>query len=55
MLVLTRTKNESVQVELDGREVTVKILGVDGGKVRIGFEAPEEVRILRTEIIDRDE
>jgi len=55
MLVLTRQKNESVLAELDGRVVEVKVLAIDGNKVRLGFEAPQEVRILRTEIIDREE
>lgn len=47
MLVLTRKNGESIKI---GKDITVTVLGVDKGRVRLGFEAPESVRILRTEL-----
>lgn len=47
MLVLTRKREQSVQI---GRHVTVTILRVKGGAVRIGIQAPPDVKILRGEL-----
>jgi carbon storage regulator len=51
MLVLTRTADEGIQI---GDNVKFTILSVSGGKVRIGFEAPAEVQILRSELYEQD-
>lgn len=47
MLVLTRKPGESIQV---GESIVVKVVSVRGDKVRIGFEAPRDVVINRSEI-----
>ena len=47
MLVLTRKLNETIRI--DG-EITVTVLEMDGNRVRLGIEAPPEVRILRGEL-----
>jgi carbon storage regulator len=49
MLVLTRKLGESVYIN-DTIKVTVVDIG--GGKIRLGFEAPADVRIMRSEIDD---
>ena len=46
-LVLTRRRDESIRI---GDDITVTILQVDGGKVRIGILAPKNVVILREEL-----
>lgn len=50
MLILTRRENETLMV---GDEVTVTVLGVKGGQVRIGINAPGEVDVHREEIYER--
>jgi carbon storage regulator len=47
MLVLTRKLGEVIRV---GDHVTVRVLEVKGNQVRLGVEAPAEVRIYREEI-----
>lgn len=48
MLVLTRKADQKVYVTLpDGREAWVKVIDIDGGKVRLGFEFPPDVLIMR--------
>ena len=47
MLVLTRKIGESIRI---GGEITVQVLAIRGGQVRIGLTAPAEVRIFREEI-----
>ena len=47
MLVLTRKLKEKIQI---GEGITVTILRVKGNSVRIGVEAPHEIRILRAEL-----
>ena len=50
MLVLTRRRDESIVI--DGR-ITVRVLKVSGCPVRLGIEAPREVSVVRTEVLDR--
>ena len=50
MLVLTRKTGEQVRV---GGDVTLVVLAIKGGQVRIGIEAPAQVRILRGALHDR--
>lgn len=47
MLVLTRKINEEIRI---GDNITVTILKVRGQIVRVGIEAPKDVRILRSEL-----
>lgn len=47
MLVLTRKSSEQIFI---GDEVVVTILKVQGHTVRIGIEAPKNVRVLRAEL-----
>ncbi len=48
MLVLSRKKNQTIRI---GDEIILKVLEVRGGVVRLGFEAPDDVSILRSELI----
>lgn len=48
MLVLSRKTNEQIQI---GTQIIVTILQVKGRSVRVGIEAPRDVRIVRTEIL----
>jgi carbon storage regulator len=50
MLVLTRRVGESVVI---GDDVRITVLGVNGNKVRLGFEAPGSVQVLRGEVVLR--
>jgi carbon storage regulator len=49
MLVLGRKTNQSVMI---GDEIVITILAVDGDRVKVGIEAPANVRILRQELYD---
>ena len=52
MLILTRCKEESVIIN---GNIKVKVLGVDPrGQVRLGFEAPDDVNIVREELLKED-
>ena len=50
MLILTRRVGETLVI---GDAVTVTVLGVKGGQVRIGVEAPRDVAVHREEIYQR--
>lgn len=52
MLVLTRRRDESIVI--DGH-ITVRVLKVSGGQVRLGIEAPRDVSVVRTEVLERQE
>jgi carbon storage regulator len=47
MLVLSRKAGETINI---GEGVTVRVIRLEGGRVRLGVEAPENVRILRGEL-----
>jgi len=47
MLILTRKVREAVLI---GHNIKVVIDSVDGQRVRIGIEAPKDVKILREEL-----
>ena len=47
MLVLTRKRDEQIQI---GEDVTITIVRLHGNTVRIGIEAPREVRVRRAEL-----
>lgn len=49
MLVLNRNINEEIKI---GDEITVKILNVQGGQVRVGIDAPRHVPVHREEIYE---
>jgi carbon storage regulator len=56
MLVLTRKCQEAVVVSrADGLNIMLKVtvLGIDRGKVRLGFEAAEDVPVHRLEVWER--
>ena len=47
MLVLTRKQKESIKI---GDSIVVTILRVQGQSVRVGIEAPRDVRVVRGEL-----
>ena len=47
MLVLTRKAGKKIFID---NCISVEIVAVDGGKVRIGITAPPEVRVDREEV-----
>lgn len=47
MLVLTRKPRQEIQI---GNGVTITVLRVKGQSVRIGIEAPNDIRIVRGEL-----
>ena len=49
MLVLTRKSDESIRI---GDDVVIKVIRTGKGTVKLGIEAPADVRILRGELLD---
>lgn len=49
MLVLTRKAGEGILLD---QNITINVLSVDGDRVRIGIEAPRDMRIFRRELLD---
>jgi carbon storage regulator len=53
MLVLSRKCRERIVVDLNGETVTIEVLQIKGGRVRIGVDAPDHVAIHREELWHR--
>ena len=50
MLILTRKEGESLRL---GDDITVTVVSVKGGHVRIGVTAPRDVAVHREEIFQK--
>jgi len=50
MLVLTRKKGETIQI---GDDIVIKVISTGRGKVKIGIEAPNSVRVIRGELVQQ--
>lgn len=49
MLVLTRKRSEVIMI---GDEIVVKVIKTGKGAVKIGIEAPANVRVVRGELLE---
>lgn len=49
MLVLTRRPGEALVI---GQDIRLVVLGVDGERVKLGIEAPREIAIVRSELVE---
>jgi carbon storage regulator len=52
MLILTRKAGEKIRI---GDNITIHVVDVGKGNVRIGVEAPKDVTIMRDEVLERIE
>lgn len=50
MLILTRRVGEKLII---GDDVIVTILSLKGNQIRVGIEAPREIKVHRQEVFDR--
>lgn len=48
MLILTRRQGENIII---GKDVQVRVLSIKGNQVKLGFEAPKNIVIVREELI----
>jgi carbon storage regulator len=52
MLVITRRVDEKIRI---GPDITITIVRIGPGNVRIGIEAPSTTGIARVELLDADQ
>lgn len=52
MLVLSRFINEKIYI---GEDVVIQVVSVRGDKVKIGVEAPADIKVMRAELVDEQE
>jgi carbon storage regulator CsrA len=49
MLVLARKLDESIVI---GDNITIKVISIDKGVVKLGIDAPSSVSIMRNELLE---
>ena len=49
MLILARKIDEKIKI---GNDITLTIISVQGDQVKIGVEAPKNVKVFRQEVFD---
>ncbi len=52
MLILTRKKDESIVI---GDGIKIQIIAIEEGRVKIGIDAPSDVEIYRSEVLEKIE
>jgi carbon storage regulator len=54
MLILTRREGETLIIELPtGERIAVTVLSVKGNQVRFGTDAPDDIAIVREELLEK--
>lgn len=48
MLVLSRKSGEKIVI---GKDIVISVIEVRGDKIRLGIEAPRDVRVMRSELV----
>ena len=48
MLLLTRKLNEGILI---GKDIVVTVVNIEKDKIRLGIEAPRDIRVIREELI----
>jgi carbon storage regulator len=48
MLVLTRKRHEMIRI---GEDIVIRVIRTGPGSVKIGVEAPPEIRVIRGELV----
>ena len=51
MLVLSRDEGQSITI---GDDIEITIIRSKEGQVRIGIEAPQDIQIWRSEVLERE-
>ncbi|MCI5606975.1 MAG: carbon storage regulator CsrA [Treponema sp.] len=49
MLILSRKIDEKIKI---GNDITITLIDVKGDQVKIGVEAPRDVKVFRQEVFD---
>ncbi|HBD67682.1 MAG TPA: carbon storage regulator [Treponema sp.] len=49
MLILSRKIDEKIKI---GNDITITIIGVNGDQVKVGVEAPKNVKVFRQEVFE---
>ena len=49
MLVLSRKKEQKILI---GADVTITVVDIGDGKVRLGIEAPKHIKVFRQEVAE---
>lgn len=49
MLILSRKVDEKIKI---GNDITITLIGISGDQVKIGVEAPKEVKVFRQEVFN---
>jgi carbon storage regulator len=49
MLVLSRKQGESLRIDSN---IRVTVVSLSNGRVKLGIDAPDHIRVLRSELLD---
>ena len=52
MLILQRKRDDAIRI---GDDTTITVVHIGGALVQLGIEAPKDVNVVRTELIERGE
>lgn len=54
MLILSRCCNEVIVIGTGESKVSVMVVGIERGRVKLGINAPREIPIFRQELLEQE-
>lgn len=51
MLILTRKEAETIKI---GNDIEITVTAINGNQVRLGIQAPKDVKVVRAELLEED-
>ena len=52
MLIISRKKNEGLVIN---GNIDITVIDIQGDKIRIGIDAPDEIKIVRKELLETED
>lgn len=52
MLILSRKIGESIVIQVGDKKIKFTIVEMNNGNIKIGFEAPKDIKIYRNEVYE---
>jgi|LakMenEpi03Aug12_release.lakeMendotaPanAssembly.Ray.scaffolds.fasta_scaffold781769_2 carbon storage regulator len=53
-LILTRRVGEEILIDNPSGQIKIMVTKIDGDRVKVGIDAPRDIRVNRKEVVERE-